>query len=398
MNEFEMAVSWPAMLHGNLVIAETLGMNLPIVGFIEATQNAGFEIEPILWCAAEPSAHVTDDAYERITDMILDALREAGPLDGVFLDLHGAMVTESLADGEGELPTRLRAQIGPDVPLIAILDLHANISERMVDQADYLAIFRTYPHLDMTETGARCVPIIQRLLRGTGLYNAFGQVPYLTPLHSQFTGNAPFSTLYNILPKQQERVVLSDVALGFTAADFPDTGPSYVVYADTQDEADAAAEEIQSLFTYLEPLVDRFMPSLKEAAQASRNSKGRSLIIADVQDNPGAGASSDATGLLQALMQGRCRNVLMGLFHDPEPAALAHLAGKKGRFHGQLRGKSGMPGQTPVECEFEVNALSDGHCRYSDAMYGGGDRYSRQERCLAVELWWWRNRHRRNKR
>ena len=122
------------------------------------------------------------------------------PLDGVYLDLHGAMVTESHPDGEGELLRRVRAQIGSDIPLVASLDLHANISADMCEHADYLAIFRTYPHLDMAETGARCVPVLARLLRGERLHKAFRTVPYLIPLHAQYTGSPPFSTLYGCLP------------------------------------------------------------------------------------------------------------------------------------------------------------------------------------------------------
>lgn len=370
--DFEMADSWPAMLHGLGVIEQTQGMNLPIAGFAAAAQAAGFEIVPVLWCAAEPSAHVTDHAFEAICTMILDGIGAAGPLDGVFLDLHGAMVTESLADGEGEILRRVRSLIGPDVPLIASLDLHANISAEMVAQADYLAIFRTYPHLDMAETGARCLPVLRRLLRGEVLHKAFRQAPFLIPLHAQFTGAAPFSTLYDRLPVLAERGVLADIALGFTAADFPDTGPSCLTYAATGQKAEEAADEILSGLLSLEAEVDHSMLSLDEAVWAASNSRTMPLILADVQDNPGAGGTSDTTGLLDALLTGGCNSILMGLFHDPELAAKAHAAGSSACFDADVGGKSGLPGQCPVRAEIEVLALSDGDCRYSGEMYGGG--------------------------
>lgn len=370
--EFEMADSWPAMLHGNQVIEETLGMNLPIAGFAAAALAAGFDVVPVLWCAAEPSAEVTDEAFEAICSMILAGIAQAGPLDAVYLDLHGAMVTESLADGEGEILRRLRKLIGPDIPLVASLDLHANISQAMVDLADYLAIFRTYPHLDMAETGARCLPVLQRLLNGQALHKVFHQVPYLIPLHAQYTGAPPFEGLYGSLPGWAEQGVLAEVALGFTAADFPDTGPSCVIYAAKAQDAMEVADGLRLQFVRLEDEIDHSMLTLEEAVDATLRRWDRPLVLADVQDNPGAGGTSDTTGLLEALLQAGGTDVLMGLFHDPALAAKAHAKGVNSRFLSELGGKSGLPGQSPLKGEFEVLTLSDGHCRYSGEMYGGG--------------------------
>ncbi len=370
--EFEMADSWPEMLHGQKVMTQTRGMNLPIAGFASAAEVAGYEVIPVLWCAAEPSAHVTDHAFETISGTILDGLRAAAPLDAVYLDLHGAMVTESHADGEGELLRQVRAQIGENTPLVASLDLHANVSAKMCAHADYLAIFRTYPHLDMAETGARCLPVLARLLRGEVLHKAFRTVPYLIPLHAQYTGTPPFSTLYGVLPVLQQQGVEADIALGFTAADFPDTGPSCVAYAQTSAQAEAAVDTILSHFLTMEDRINRTLLSLDAAVQLSHQQRGKPLILADVQDNPGAGGTSDTTGLLRALIDGKSRRVLSGLFHDPELAKKAHAAGPSARFHADLGGRSGLPGQSPVTCLFEVLSLSDGNCRYTGEMYGGG--------------------------
>lgn len=370
--EFEMADSWPAMLHGAQVIEETRGMNLPIAGFAAAALAAGFDVAPVLWCSAEPSAEVTDDAFEAICSMILSGIEQAGPLDAVYLDLHGAMVTESLADGEGEILRRVRKLIGPDIPLVASLDLHANISQAMVDLADYLAIFRTYPHLDMAETGARCLPVLQHLLNGQTLHKVFHPVPYLIPLHAQFTGAPPFASLYGSLPELAEQGAWAEVALGFTAADFPDTGPSCVTYAAEPDAATKVADGLLAQFLRLEDELDHTMLTLEEAVFAAQQSYSHPVLLADVQDNPGAGGTSDTTGLIVALLQGECSGVLMGLFHDPALAAEAHSNGVNSRFQSELGGKSGLPGQSPLKGEFEVLSLSDGLCRYSGEMYGGG--------------------------
>ncbi len=370
--EFEMADSWPELLLGSRVIADTKGMNLPIAGFAAAATEAGFELHPILWCSAEPCAHVTDHAFETICAMILDGLRNAGPLDGVYLDLHGAMVTESLADGEGELLRRVRDLVGPEVPVVASLDLHANISDQMVALADYLAIFRTYPHLDMAETGARCLPALQRLLAGEKMHKAFRQVPYLIPLHAQYTWAAPFDEIYQLPTRFEQNQVRAEIALGFTAADYPDTGPSCLAYATSAAQAATAVDKIVELFLTREPDVDCTMLSLDEAVQACHAQRDKPLILADVQDNAGAGGTSDTTGLLAALIKGGAQEVLMGLFHDAESAEQAHRAGQGAILDLAIGAKSGLRGHKPVEAKFEVLAIGDGNCRYSGEMYRGG--------------------------
>ncbi|WP_233493302.1 M81 family metallopeptidase [Ruegeria atlantica] len=371
LHEFEMADSWPGMLHDGRVISGTEGMNLPIAGFAAAAKVVGFEVFPVLWCSAEPSAHVTDHAFETICAMMLSGIRDAGHIDGVYLDLHGAMVTESLADGEGEILRRVREAVGPEVPVIASLDLHANVSAEMVEQADYLSIFRTYPHLDMAETGARCVPVLQRLLAGETLYKAFQTVPYLVPLHAQHTGSAPFNEIYQMPASFEQQEILAEIALGFTAADFPDTGPSCVVYASKAEKAAAVAEEIVNVFMSREVDLDCSMLSLEEAVLTCRQRREKPVVLADVQDNAGAGGTSDTTGLLAALIEGGTKNALMGLFHDPESAKQAHEAGEGALVKLAIGAKSDLAGNVPVKAEFEVLALGDGTCRYIGEMYGG---------------------------
>lgn len=368
--EFEMADSWPEMLKGAQVVSQTQGMNLPIAGFSAAAIKAGFDLVPLLWCAAEPGGLVTDEAFETICSNLLNGLADAGDLDGVYLDLHGAMATESYPDGEGEILRRVREFIGPDIMLVGSLDLHANISSRMVEAANYLSIYRTYPHLDMGETGARCVPIMKRLFAGEMLYKSFQEIPFLIPLHAQYTGAAPFNEIYGTLQEYEKRDVIADIALGFTAADFSHTGPACLAYATTPHEADRAISDIYDLFLVKEETIDQSLLSLSEAVEIAKHANGKPIILADVQDNPGAGGTSDTTGLLSALVEGGVDDVLFGLMHDPKAAARAHEAGKGACIHLALGGRS--LGQTPLEAEFIVLNTGDGKCRFSGEMYGGG--------------------------
>lgn len=372
LRDFEIADSWPRMLEGAEVIPDTAGINLPIAGFADAALgDPSIELVPLLWCAAEPSAHVTDDAFDSITKKITEGLRAAGPLDGVYLDLHGAMVTESHADGEGEILRRVRAVVGDDLPVAVSLDLHANITAEMVDLASFIAIFRTYPHLDMAATGARCLAPLLAQIAGARPAKAFRQGDYLIPLSAQYTGAEPCRALYGAL-EEIAAPQSADIALGFTAADIAATGPSLVAYAPTQAEADAQADRLAAALADAEPRFDCRLLTPTEAVRAAMATQAdRPTVIADVQDNPGAGASSDTTGMLTALVEEGAQGALLGLLHDAEMAAKAHAAGEGNEIEGALGGRSGVAADHPFQGRFHVESLRDTPAVFTGEMYGG---------------------------
>jgi microcystin degradation protein MlrC len=152
-DDFVHGGGWPAMAIGADVLKTMRHINVGLAGFVEAAEANGWELMPTISCGASPSAHVTRDAFERIVQTMVEGIRAAGPLDAVYLDLHGAMVTEHFDDGEGEILARVRQVIGKDLPLVASLDLHANVTPAMVEHADALIAYRTYPHVDMADTG-----------------------------------------------------------------------------------------------------------------------------------------------------------------------------------------------------------------------------------------------------
>ena len=375
MAEFRMADSWPELLCGRDVIKQTRWMNLPIAGAVTAAEaNGEIELIPILWCAAEPGGPVTDEAFDRISGMILDGLAKAGPLSAIYLDLHGAMVTESFDDGEGELLSRIRRKTGPSLPIGVSLDLHANISAHLVEQASVITIYRTYPHLDMARTGARCVDQLLEILNGRERKAAFRQVPFLVPLHAQNTGAEPCRTLYHLLdrlPSSQDEFI--DLAMGFTASDISDCGPSLVAYATTHERAEVLADTLFDRICASEGAFDTKLLTATEAVQAAKTMAGTGpVIIADVQDNAGAGGSSDTTGLLRALIDCEADGALLGVMRDARIAAMAHEAGPGAVIQGGLGGKSGLEQDAPFEGRFRVLSLSEGHIVYTGEMYGGG--------------------------
>lgn len=371
---FCQADSWPALLTHEHVISGTRDMNLPISGAItRAEQENNIELVPILWCAAEPCGHVTTDAFETISKMILNSLELAGDIDAIYLDLHGAMVTQNHDDGEGELLRRLRICF-PSIPIGVSLDLHANISSLMIGSATVMSIYRTYPHLDMAQTGARCMHRLIKSLNGARYCNAFRQMPFLVPLHAQYTGQSPCRELYLAL----DSLVISDdeqldLAMGFTAADIPDCGPAIVASAQSRTRAEELANELETRFIASESVFDVSLKSATEAVTtALQNPDPRPVVIADVQDNAGAGGTADTTGLLQALIQCRAADSIIGVLCDADVASKSHMAGIGGVINCSLGAKASTSyGNQPVSGSFTVEALSDGNIRYTGAMYAG---------------------------
>ena len=147
---FEDGGGWPPFTTGDAIAPRLAGANIPAAGAISALHALGHRTAGLVWGAASPSAHVTLDAYERIAGDMLARLALLGPVDGIYLDLHGAMVTEHFDDGEGELLARMRKVVGAHVPIVASLDLHANVTRAMFAQADGLVAYRTYPHIDLS--------------------------------------------------------------------------------------------------------------------------------------------------------------------------------------------------------------------------------------------------------
>ena len=144
---------WPAMTQGADVLKTMRNINVGLAGFIGEAEIHDWELVPTIFAAASPCAHVTNEAYERIATVIVDGIKNALPLNAVYLDLHGAMVAEHFDDGEGDILRRVRQVIGNQLPLVVSLDLHANVTPDMVRRADALIAYRTYPHVDMADTG-----------------------------------------------------------------------------------------------------------------------------------------------------------------------------------------------------------------------------------------------------
>lgn len=373
LSDFQKTDGWPGLTEGDALFDVMDGLNLPLAGFIDAALKNKMDIHPMLWCSAEPCSFVTKQAFETIATLICESLKSAGHLDGVYLDLHGAMVTEHFEDGEGELLRRVREIVGTDMPVVISLDLHANVTEAMLEHASVMAVFRTYPHLDMAETGSRAFNLMKAALDGEKLVGSMRKVPFLFPLTAQCTDLEPCRSIYQAVSRVGQSTstnTFAEFACGFPPADIKESGAALIAYGITQVEVDSILDDLMTQVLAAEPLFDIDLLSPDQAVQqAMKNTESKPIVLADAQDNSGAGATSDTTGLLEALVRNQAQSAVLALMHDPEVAKLAHNAGLGKSLKLSLGAKSGLAGVLPFEANFMVEALADGNFTFTGEMY-----------------------------
>jgi microcystin degradation protein MlrC len=398
---FNAGAGYPAFSRGQRMLEAMAPTTLPIAGFIAVARERGWTLVPSVWAGASPSAPVTRDAFERIAGALiddLDAALQQGPLDGIYLDLHGAAMAEHLEDAEGELLARIRERVAAGLPLVASLDLHANVTERMLRQASAMTAFRSYPHVDMAETGARAAGMLAALVGGERWQLRHQRLPFLIPINAQSTLTEPAASLMQRLAAlEAEFDVQLNFTLGFPAADFAECGPVVFGYGSEPDVlqravntlADEAIAQRADWRVELLPPRDAVNEALALAEQVDRP-----VVIADTQDNPGAGGDANTTGLLHALLAAGAGlrwpgRVALGLLHDAQAAAAAAASGpgallelRVGRAVPTFAGGTTDP---PVLCRCVVRAVSDGVVPLHGPMTAGSTAHLGPCACIDVD-------------
>jgi microcystin degradation protein MlrC len=387
--DFERADAWPGFVRGPELIDAVEGFNLPIAGAVKTLQELGHELVPLCWCSAPPSSYVERDAYEKVAGWILDDLAAGGPFDGIYLDLHGAMVAEHHEDGEGELLRRIRALVGDRMPLVTSLDYHTNLTPEMVRYASAMIGYRTYPHIDMAATGSRAAQLLDRLLKDRRpLYKAYRQIDFLIPLVWQSTLMEPAKGIFALIEdiergsdrsgapggSHNQGIVSITHTPGFPPADIKECGAALVVYGHDRGAAEAAADRLAAAIREREAGFAGKLYTPDEAViEALRLAKGatKPVLLADVQDNPGAGGTSDTVGLLRALIAHRAKGAVIGMIVDPEAAEMATAAGEGALLDRGIGAKIGYAGEVPVEARWRVVRLGSGIFTGTGPMYGG---------------------------
>ncbi len=398
---FEAGAGYPAYSRGPAMLVQMGNGSLAIAGFVREARALGWTLVPSVWAGAMPSNRITADAFARIRDEMLTDLRAAlaQGLDGILLDLHGAAVAEGADDAEGELLMCLRKVVGPALPIVASLDLHANVTRRMLAHASAMTSYRTYPHVDMVATGERAAQMLARRLRpGAAVRHTHARrVPFLLPLNAQCTLMEPAASVIAQLERLAAQADLElSFAMGFAAADFAECGP--VLFGHGAD-AVALQRAIEALHTEVvarrkEWATELLLPQVAVGRALSLAGPGRGpVILADTQDNPGAGGDANTTGLLHALRAARVGQLLaaqvaLGLLFDPESAAAACAAGVGARLNLSI-GRAvptwdGTLTDPPLHAEARVLAVHDGTLALHGPMTAGAT--VRLGPCACVEV------------
>lgn len=356
-------------LHRGARIAEVFpGTNTEIAAFLDGCKQHGWE--PVLSIVgdATPSGKLTRDCYETIAGEIVDAATRGGLVDAVLLNLHGAMVAEHTFDGEGTLLERLRGKLGPNVPIVGTLDLHANVTDAMAKYADVLVSYRTYPHIDMYEIAAEAVTILARTLAGEIKPRSYvarsRQIMGLD--EGRTTQPGPMTEALAALADLKRRdanVLAASVNAGFYKADIPEVGPTCVIVGNADDVrfqrmADDMAAfiwETRHRKTVTQVSVAEAIARAKAAGRA-----GAPVVIADYADNPGGGGYCDSTGLLRGMIEAGLTNAAMAQIFDPETAQQALGAGVGATIDVRLGGKIEPRFGPPIEASATVTHASDG--------------------------------------
>jgi microcystin degradation protein MlrC len=352
-------------------------------GFIADMDAAGaWEPVPTLLAMAEPNGPVEQSFFDQMLVEWEEALRRAGRLDGVYCVLHGAGLTTGDHDPEGTVLALVRRIIGPDVPIVASYDLHANVADADVELVNAYIGYRTNPHLDMRERGAESAQVMRRLLSGMKTHLARVRLPIVPPTVSMLTGKDAHERPYGEMidlgqqrmhePPYAGRVLNVSVMGGFAYGDTPFNGLTVVVTATDQAAAKALAREIADAGWARRNRFRATLTSLDEATRLARSTSDHAspaLIFADVADNPGGGGRGNTMWVLEAFHRAGVKDALFGVIHDPELSAEAHRLGEGASFTARFNRSGGDAFSKPFSAPAVVRRLHTATVRGRRGIY-----------------------------
>lgn len=367
------------LLLGSDLVPFFAGTRTEPAAFLAAGEREGWQCVPLLAARATPNGLVEAEAYRGLQGELVARLQAALPVDGVLLALHGAMGAEGLPDADGDLLAAVRSVVGPDIPVIATLDMHANVTGQMVSATTALIGYQTYPHVDQYERGAEAASLMARTLRGeVRPVTARVSPPALLTSMNMRTAEGPMAALVGAARALAEEpgILAATVFGGFPYADFPECGPAAVVVADgSAERARSAARRLAREIWRRRKEFRAELLSPREAVRRAQALLGRPgsgpIALVDVADNPASGGTGDTTGLLAAMLEAGFQNAAFGTLYDPESVAQAVQAGVGGTAELQLGGKSAPQFGGPLRVKATVRTLADGRFRNRGPMNHG---------------------------
>ncbi len=346
-----------------------------ITGFLEGLSEADVDAVPIFHASTAPSGTITKETCEALVEMMFDALAQAGPLDGYLVSPHGANAGEGEAyrDLDGFWLAKLRESVGSDVPVICVIDPHANLSERMVESCDATIAYRSNPHLDQKERGHEAVDLIARTLRGEirPVHRA-SFPPFGINIERQGTSYRPCLPLYDLADGQLERpeVLSNSIVLGFPYADVEEMGSSAIVVTD--DDPALAQRLADELTAYMLEHREEFVGEYKTVAETVEEAVGAEgpVCLLDMGDNVGGGSAGDSTLIAHEIHRRADTTGHVCLF-DRESQDQARAAGVGARLTLVMGGKTDDRHGEPLETEVTVKSLHEGTFEETEIRHGG---------------------------
>ena len=349
-------------------------------GFIQGAETHGYTTYPTLMAAATPAGRVTDDAFNRLTEIFIQHLKAAPKHEGLLLALHGAMVVESYPDGDGEVLRRLRDAFGSDYPIVVTLDQHANVSEQMVADSTALVIYKTTPHIDQRQRGLQAAELMMRILRDEiAPTQALAKPPMLLNIRYHVTDAPPMAPILAAARalETDPSVLVANVAVGYPYADVYEAGPSFVVTTDGDPQrAQLEADRLSGMLWEVRDQLTLDLPGAADAVAAAIRSDQNPVILVEMGDNIGGGSPGDGTFLLAELVRQGAQGFVV-VVYDPDVVHSCVQAGIGARVSVEVGGKVDSLHGSPVPIQGRVRLIHEGKFIETEPRHGG-QRYHDQ--------------------
>ncbi|HEY3061827.1 MAG TPA: M81 family metallopeptidase [Chloroflexota bacterium] len=362
------------ILRGEEIVRDYGESHATMAGFLEARATLGVDVVPLLFTFTNPNGTITSDAFDRIVGEMLQLLRDRGPWDGVLLAQHGAAVSEAYPDMDGEVAARVRALVGPDVPIGMAPDMHANLSHKMIDNTTVTVVYRTNPHLDPRPRALECAELIVRTIKGEiRPVQALETPPVVINIVKQFTGEEPMRSLVADVEEviQRPGMLSASVAEGYPYADVAEMGMAFLAISD--GDASAARKAAQWMARRAWSMREQFVadtPAPESALRTAMAAPKGPIVLMDVGDNIGGGSPADSTILLEAAQRLGVRSYLQTL-RDPRAVSECIAAGVGSTVSLRVGAKTDDRHGSPVQVTGVVRRISDGKFEDPTPTHGG---------------------------
>lgn len=367
-----------SMRRGHEIQDEFASSQHEVGGYIEGAAIHGLDLVYTMFASAMPSGPVTDNAFDALTSELIERLRQVGPVDGLLLALHGAMVVESYPDGDAEVLRRLRKAVGYELPIVVTHDAHANVAPQEIELSTALVLYKEVPHVDQRERGMHAAQIMAKIIKeGAKPTQAIEKPPLLYNILFHNTNREPMLALVQEarrLEKENPRILGVSVPVGYQYADVPHMGPSVVVVSDGDPElARTEAKRLAAMMWEHRKVMKLDLPNAAEAVKRAMAEPKTPVVLVEMGDNIGGGSAGDSTAILEELLKQSARGYVSAMF-DPEAVQHAVTLGIGGDFDMPVGGKSDDLHGAPVRIRGTVQLLYNGQY-IETAIRHGGRRY-----------------------